>query len=436
MLDRAARVLVPVVLMIAIATLVVSAAAPVKPAVGRAALASASTVAALENAASRPRLVKTPAPVADPIKASVAPAPPPSPTGLVTRNGTNLYVDGSVYRYAGITANELATYWPVNSGCGAMVQDLDGFFSSLRPGTMVSFTATQAMAFNNKTTGTIDFTGIDRVIAAAERHGQKLEISLAGQSGDCDEGHYKNQAWYDGGYRQVFNDDGRNLSRLSYWDYIHLIVPRYKNSPAVAIWEPVGEPEASNCLAGLLGHDCYGATHLVCPSGATSSLRRFFDTVGAEVKSLDPNHLISTGTLSRLQCGLAGGGYRQVLESPYVDVASFHDYGFADSPLPADLGGALQEAHAANKVFVMDEGGIFAGTGCQTTTQRAGQFKSKMDAQFSAGSSGFQAWNWVPTASGVCDTDITPSDPIMGLMLTYQMPLMPLLGMTTVLQHP
>jgi mannan endo-1,4-beta-mannosidase len=338
----------------------------------------------------------------------------------VTRDRADLYLGRQLYRYAGVTANELATYWPVNWGCGPMVTDLDAFFSSLHPGSMVSFTATQVMAFNNKTSQAIDFRGIDRVVRAAERHSDKLTISLAGQSGTCDDGHWKGQAWYDGGYKQVFNDDGRNLSRLSYWDYVHLIVPRYRNSSAVAIWEPVGEPEASNCLPGYVGAGCY--SHITCPTGATSSLRRFLDTVGAEIKNLDPNHLVSTGTISRLQCGLSGGGYRQVLNSRNIDVANYHDYSKDGTPLPSDLQKALHEANAANKVFVMDEGGINAGPGCETTTQRKDQFKAKMDAQFSAGSSGFMMWNWEPTASGTCAMTIAPDDPVMSMIRSYRVP--------------
>jgi mannan endo-1,4-beta-mannosidase len=344
-----------------------------------------------------------------------------APSPFVTRNGTDLFLDGHVYRYTGTNAYELATLWSVNMGCGAQVDDLDAFFASLHSGSMVSFTATQAMAFNNKKTNAIDFTGIDRVVKAAERHDQRLEIALSGQAGFCDDYHWHDQAWYDSGYRQAFNDNGRNLARLSYWDYLHLIVPRYKDSKAVAIWEPVGEPEASNCPAGLVGPNCYGV-HRACPPGAASSLRKFFDTVGAEIMTLDPNHLVSTGTLSRRQCGLSDGGYRTVLNSPYVDVASYHDYGSEATPLPLDLSNALREAHAVNKVFVMDEAGINAGIPCQTTAKRKDQFRAKMDAQFAAGLTGFEVWNWEPTSRRNCDFAIAADDPIMGLLRAYRLP--------------
>jgi hypothetical protein len=151
-------------------------------------------------------------------------------------------------------------------------------------------------------------------------------------------------------------------------------------------------------------------------------LRKFFDTVGAEVKTMDPYHLIASGTLSSAQCGLSGGGYATVAASPYIDIMSFHDYGDETTPLPQGLKKALRETHEANKVFVMDEAGINAGSACETTTRRRDQFKAKMDAQFSAGVTGFEAWNWELAAPGNCDFTITPDDPLMSLLRTYRLP--------------
>jgi mannan endo-1,4-beta-mannosidase len=335
-------------------------------------------------------------------------------------------LNGKTFRFTGVTANEATTWWPVNWGCGSEITDLDGFFSSLHPGSVVEVAAMQALAFNNKTTHAIDFTAIDRVVQAAESRGIKLWMGLSDQQGTCDDGHWKDQAWYDGGYRRAYNDDGRNLSRLSYWDYIHLIVPRYKDSPAIGAWVPMGEPEASNCDVGYSGSGCYG--HDTCPSGAAASLRSFFDTVGAEIKAMDPNHLVASGTLSRLPCGLSGDGYLQVISSPYVDIASYHDYGNAAIALPPDLDGAISDAQRANKAFAMDEGGIYAqGTGCGTTAQRSDEFKAKMDAQFSAGSSGFMAWNWEPLPYGTCSDAILPGDLYLALLWSYD-PIVPLLA--------
>jgi hypothetical protein len=70
----------------------------------------------------------------------------------------------------------------------------------------------------------------------------------------------------------------------------------------------------------------------------------------------------------------------------------------------------------------MDEGGISAGNGAVTPAARAVRFKAKMDAQFAAGSSGFSCWNWVPEISNTNTFEIGPTDPLMGLLATYQMP--------------
>jgi mannan endo-1,4-beta-mannosidase len=359
-----------------------------------------------------------------PPKAISLPTAQSGPSGFVTRNGTTLSLDGHAYRFAGVTNNEAATYWAVNWGCGSQVDDLDAFFAALRPGSLVSFSAMQAMAFNNKPlnkpANAIDFTGIDRVVRAAEKYNDKLSLGLSNQAGICDDGHWHDQAWYDGGFRQVFNDDGRNLARLSYWDYVHLIVPRYQASRAVAIWGLVGEPEASNCATGYLGGACYA--HLTCPAGATLSLRMFFDTVAREIKRLDPHHLIASGTLSRGQCGLSGGGYAALAASPDIDIMSFHDYGADDTPLPTDMVAAIAGAHAAGKAFAVDEAGINAGSTGVTPAARAAKFVAKMNAQFSAGSSGFSCWNWVPAISAPSSFEIGSSDPLMGLLLTYRPP--------------
>jgi hypothetical protein len=87
-----------------------------------------------------------------------------------------------------------------------------------------------------------------------------------------------------------------------------------------------------------------------------------------------------------------------------------------------DLKAALHGAVAANKVFVMDQAGIKAGSSSETTTHRRDEFKAKMDAQFSAGAAGFEVWNWEPATHRNCDFTIAPDDPIMGLLRTYRLP--------------
>ena len=59
------------------------------------------------------------------------------------------------------------------------------------------------------------------------------------------------------------------------------------------------------------------------------------------IKEVDPNHLVSLGTMGSGQCGTANGDYRMVHEP--VDVCEYHDYDYegnpsdnADNPIPGD----------------------------------------------------------------------------------------------------
>ena len=36
---------------------------------------------------------------------------------------------------------------------------------------------------------------------------------------------------------------GAGYTPISYWTYLQDIVNRYKNSPALGMWEPISEPE-------------------------------------------------------------------------------------------------------------------------------------------------------------------------------------------------
>src|SRR5206468_1778497 len=139
-----------------------------------------------------------------------------------------------------------------------------------------------------------DLSPLDRVVNAAAAHNQKLIMVFSGQSGTCDDGHWKDTAWYSGGYKQSYNDDGRGLASLPYLDYVKLVVSHFKDNPAIGMWEPVSEPEVTNCAAGYKADGCYG--HTTCSETvAAQTLRSFFDSIGSQIKSIDPNHLIESG---------------------------------------------------------------------------------------------------------------------------------------------
>lgn len=329
--------------------------------------------------------------------------------------GGRLLLNGKPHFFTGINAYNATTDWSVNYGCGSMIDNLDTLFAALPAHSLVRTWAFQALGYNNRTTHKIDFTAIDRVVTAAKTHHDYLILTLSDQAGTCDDWHFHDSAWYAGGYQRSYNDDGRGLATsMSYLHWVKSVVRRYRNNRTVAIYEPVNEPEASNCLPGLHGAHCYG--HNTCPRRATHVLRTFFDTVGGVIKRIDPRALVSTGTLGGTQCGVAGDGFRRINASPEVDITTLHDYGY---PTIAATGGLLErsaQATALDKVFLVEEAGIDAslsGTGCLTLSARSQAFAAKERAARRVGADGYLPWVFGLAPSSSCGPGIAAGDPLL-----------------------
>ena len=351
-------------------------------------------------------------------------APPPGSTaGFVTRNGTTLLLNGQPYRFTGVNAYEAATYWGINAGCGGMLkdQDLDTLFgNSLRPGQVVRFWAFQGLA-TNYATKQRDWTGIDRVLTAAAQHRVKVIPALSDQVGTCDDGHWRDVAWYSGGYMNTY-ESAQNITPESFWQYMHEFLSRYRSNPAIAMIELVNEPSPTNP-----GYVC------VNQDTAATALRSFYDTVGSEAKRVDPNHLFESGQQGVGQCGQQNQGcsspqwtscstlhYAYVDASPGVDVTSYHDYEHDGEPIPGYLQESLAQAGMNGKPLIVGEMGMKAHDnlgGCMSLGSRAGNVAAKLAAQFGAGVQGVLVWDFVPgVPRSTCDYDMTAGDPVLGAL--------------------
>jgi mannan endo-1,4-beta-mannosidase len=336
------------------------------------------------------------------------------PPGQVRRHGPLLYLDGSAYRFVGINAPQAASDYAVAPGCGAPI-DLPELFAQLPANSIVRVGFSQDLALDART-GTLDWAGLDRVVqaAAASPNHVRLAVSLTSQSGTCDGGHWRTASWYAGGFRQPSTGtDGR--SREAFATYLAQVVQRYAPSPAIAYWEPAGEPEASNCPPGLDGTACYG--HQICPADATAILRSFFDQVGSIIRQYDPIHPIADGAIGTEQCGWAGDGTATILASPGIDIATYHDYGDDGTAVPAGLRQLAAIAAAAGKPLVVDEAGIDARdiAGCTSLSTRAAEFEAKFEGARSVGVVGYLPWDYSAGGDGTCDTRIQPPDPLLSV---------------------
>ena len=344
----------------------------------------------------------------------------------VTANDTNLYLKGEKYQFTGINAYELGTYWGGDGSCGAMLSNaqLTSFFSSLKPYSMVRMWAFQGSMGVDITTHKIDWTYLDRVVNIATQYKIKLTLTLSDQAGTCDDQHWHDIAWYNGGYKTDY-PNSQGTTPLSYWNYIKQIVPHYADNPTVAIWELVNEPEASGCANPVNGASCEGTQTCVSEPQAEASLLSFFNTVGSEVKKLDKGHqLVGSGLIGSGQCGSSGSDYQTINASSGIDIASYHDYGSDSVAIPGDQWNGLQvrinQMAAINKPLMVGETGILASsdgtTGCDTLTQRASQFQTKLSAMFSAGIVGFMPWDFTPGSTSGCSYDVNPSDPLISML--------------------
>jgi hypothetical protein len=322
----------------------------------------------------------------------------------------------------------LATEWGTNAGCGGQLSDaqLNQFFASLPPHSLVRFWAFQGTIATNVATHQIDWAPLDRVFAAAAANGQLLIPVLTDQGGTCDGDHWQDPAWFDGGFTQVFNSsadsDGLGLNPLSYWNYLQQIVNRYKGSPALGMWEPISEANAATCPFSVETDGTGGCT---CPdeSVAAQSLRHFFDVVGGEIHALDPIHLVESGLQGGGMCGTQGSDYGYVSASPGIDVMSYHDYYGAAEPLGGPPGNGiqtlLQEAAALGKPIIGGEVGLMAGSGaCMSDSVRARDAVTLARTQIAAGSSGLLWWDWMPNYTQPCNWDIGAGDPLISALST------------------
>jgi hypothetical protein len=96
------------------------------------------------------------------------------------------------------------------------------------------------------------------------------------------------------------------------------VVARYAAAPAIADWALMNEAE-SRTLAGAPDPD---------------ALYAFARDMGAYVKQLDPNHLVTLGTIGGGQPGVDGPNLERLHRLPDIDFVEFHDYHAEDEPLP------------------------------------------------------------------------------------------------------
>ncbi len=376
-----------------------------------------------------PNSTRTPIPTHTPTSIRTptqAPTPSPAPTaiaspstlipssGFVKRSGTILTLNGGPYRFTGINIYMAASGGTASSCGGELYPNVSVPLSQLPPGTVFRMWAFQNFFVSGQV---FNWTNLDRVFAIAASYGDKVIPVLANQGSYCD-GPAKDLAWYQSGYQSTV--ESANL--IAYRAYVAAVVSRYANNPTVAMWQLVNEGEAVNSD---------GSCNELA---ALSALLAFSNDVGGLVHKLDPNHLVSLGTLAGWSsgsaaqwCGAANGDYQTLMASPGNDVCDYHDYGYPADPMgipfAPDLTTAIQMCHAQGKPIMVAETGIYADSSAGLAA-RAAEFNAKFSAQFQAGVVGELMWAWTPKAiytvpDNDADYGIFPGDPSLGVLTLF-----------------
>jgi mannan endo-1,4-beta-mannosidase len=332
------------------------------------------------------------------------------PQPKVGVQGTSLTLDGRPWFPIGINAYQLGTNWDINAGCGAQV-DLDKYFGGLAPHSVTRVNIYSSFAVN-KRTGVLDLSPLDAIFQAAERHNQLLIAVLTGGEGGCENEYFKDHDWYSAGWEYEVSHG----MPMPFADWLDLAVNRWGDSPALAGWTAVGEPEPSLCT----DENCAWQTR-TCPADSAAVLRNFFDEVGARIRTLDSDAILFSGHTGGGQCGSVGDEYQMVAASPGIDVLEYHYYQSTDS-FPGDsrdgLQRRLEQAQVLNKPLVVAEVGVEAGS-CKPVDQREQEISLIVGAQRAHGAAGVMFWSFVPDPRmDQCTLDIGPNDPLFRMIGT------------------
>jgi mannan endo-1,4-beta-mannosidase len=308
-----------------------------------------------------------------------------APPNFVYRSGTTLMLNGAPYKFVGLNAYGITG---CQTGNPWSQSQIDSYFASLQPASMTRLWAFQGL----------NETALDAAVASAAAHNQKLVLSLNNNS-DCTADGAKTTSWFVSGYKS-----GPFLSWTQH------LAGKYKNSPAIGMWEVMNEAGAN------------------LPNGSLNptDMKNFYETVASTIKAVDPNHLVETGDIGEYTYSGGASGYQTASSAPDIDVLDLHDYEpdyENNAPLVnSHFAATHASAQALGKPIIigeMNESDCAIGKPARATSM-----KSRIDAVLAAGAAGAMVWDYTPWPYTDCpdDYEMGTSDPLVGVMQHYSIP--------------
>ncbi len=161
--------------------------------------------------------------------------------------------------------------------------------------------------------------GLDYLMAELERRGMTAVVYL-NNSWEWSGGYGSFIEWAGGGDNVLPTIDGYNeycdyaaqflandSAKALFADYVADIVPRYADSPALMAWQICNEPR---------------------PHRNTTEYKRlmadWIQATARQIKELDGNHLVSTGSEGMIGCGIDMDLWQEIHAMPEIDYATIH----------------------------------------------------------------------------------------------------------------
>lgn len=294
-------------------------------------------------------------------------------TGFVYREGAQLMLDGEPYRFIGPNCLDLIGNW---SGTGFTAEVIDAYFALWPANTAHRI---KPLEENSQIWDSYEtpYEQLTIVVQKAEKYQQKLITTLMDGIDFSQTNFYLDRAWFQGGWENdlaahpwMGPDYGTHTTNFKNW--ITLVCGVFKNSPAIAAWEIINEPDNANPVTGV----------------TQAEMKAFFAAVAAHIKSVDPNHLVTTGIMGPNQLwNNTIAKYADLHDTADIDMVTVHEYQYAFNGgwIGSDLVDlAVQAAALIGKPCFVGESGVGPGSGGSpvTAAQRASVFQQKLDIFF------------------------------------------------------
>jgi len=206
--------------------------------------------------------------------ALLAAAGPPS--GFVNRVGEELRLNGQPYTFVGANVSYLAS----------------PFFPEARMEEVIAALAVRGVqVIRVFTEPWCDLDRVERLLDLGSQYGLRYILTLQDFYGRTD-GYW---------FKEEFKTEGL--------PHIREIVPRFAERPEILMWELMNEP---TCPAQDADRACWEA------------LLNWAQVTSQEIKTLDPNHLVSAGTQRAGFSARAIETFRRIHALPTIDVVSVH----------------------------------------------------------------------------------------------------------------